>query len=566
MAEQTKNTLRIGLLFLLLLLPTNFALCTAIDLEYSLLKKIAYLLVVLVLLLLPATFLKTRTYFIVEGIFNFFLFPIDVVSLYLNRQSTSLPFLENILHTDLNEAGELLTSMWMFCVVVVILWIVYFVLAARVKNFYLFSSTIRNCIWISGAILTIGGIITYTVYGRMRNKDMSACKLILNAVDISFMKLYKIHPYNLYLESIDLIKAHYQQCRLESHIESFSFGYSPRFNSSPTIYVLVIGEAARYDHWGMNGYSRNTTPLLFQQKNLICFDHVYTQANLTSRSLPLILTRATAECPNIAYQEKSILEAFQEAGYESGYISKQIPSSLSKRIMKQSTYSYSYPKPIDVDGNYDEDLVSKLHEYITDTLQFFTLHTLGCHFRYEQRYPASFEKYTPVMGHSFSYAMIDKSNKEKFINAYDNAVFYTDFFLNKLIESIDSLSRPAAVIYISDHGESLWDDERQLSLHGSYPIAECEYHVPFFVWYSDEYATLYPDKIRAMKSNITKSISSDAVFYSLLDLAGIDDTESLRSICSTSLQSMDSIWIQTGSGEAKKISIHSLKQEYETLH
>ena len=74
MSEQVRNRLRIAGLFTLLLLPIFYALFSAIDLEYSWLKKLAYLSVALVLLLIPAVFLKARTYFLVEGIFNFFLF------------------------------------------------------------------------------------------------------------------------------------------------------------------------------------------------------------------------------------------------------------------------------------------------------------------------------------------------------------------------------------------------------------------------------------------------------------------------------------------------------------
>ena len=87
MSNKTKNIIRIVILFLLLLLPIFYAMVKAIDLESSLLKKIAYFGAVLSLLFLPALFFKTRTYFIIEGIFNFLLFPIDIASLYLNHQS-----------------------------------------------------------------------------------------------------------------------------------------------------------------------------------------------------------------------------------------------------------------------------------------------------------------------------------------------------------------------------------------------------------------------------------------------------------------------------------------------
>ena len=322
------------------------------------------------------------------------------------------------------------------------------------------------------------------------------------------------------------------------------------------MYVLVIGETSRYDHWGINNYTRDTSPRLMQCNNLINYDSVFSLANLTSTSVPLILTRATAHNPELAYKEKSLSEAFQEAHFQTGWITKQTPIPLAIRIMETCDFTYSYAKEIDVDGNYDIDIVDNVRDFASDTMQFFVLHSLGCHFRYEQRYPQEFANFQPTFGKTFSYTMISEENKDKLINAYDNAILYTDYFLSELIHYMDSLDRPAVMLYISDHGESFWDDERKLSLHGSYQISEYEYHVPMFVWYSDEYKALYPDKVQAMHQNKTTPISSDVVFYSMLDIAGIEDiVDSTRSICSPSLVPMDTIWVFTGSGSVEAMPI-----------
>lgn len=544
-------------LFLLLLLPIFYALFTAIDLEYSWLKKAAYLAVVIVLLLLPALFLKARTYFIVEGIFNFFFFPIDIVSLYLNRQPTSTAFLQNILNTDHHEAFELLGSLWPVCVVVVLLWALYFVLAIHVENRFLFHRKARLVLLVSfGILLAIGGTAMFALQ-KFVFPDKPAKTAVKDAVDAMWFKLYKIYPYNLYLETADIIQMHRQQVRLQEQVSLFRFGIQASKERQPEIYVLVIGEATRYDHLGLNGYTRNTTPLLAQCRNLISFDSAFAQANLTGYSVPLMMTRATARDPETAYREKSLPEAFQEAGFRSGMICKQVPSLLFKRIMQASDDAFTYSKPIDVAGNYDEEMTEQLRAFTHDTAQFVVLHSLGCHFRYEQRYPEAFAVYEPVLGVTFSYSMIAEENKDKLINAYDNAILYTDYFLNGLVQYLDSLDRPAAMLYMADHGESFWDDERKLSLHGSYRISEYEYHVPMLIWYSDEYAALHPDKIEAMQQNKTTPVSSDVVFYSMLDIAGIEDiVDSTRSICSPSLVPVDTVWVHTGSGSVEPFCIH----------
>lgn len=556
MFSPNRNTLRVIVLFGLLLLPIIYALFTAIDLEYSFLKKGAYLAVVILMLLIPAVFLKARTYFIVEGVFNFFFFPIDIASLYLNRQSTSTAFLENIIHTDFHESIELLVSMWPICVVVIALWVLYFWLAIRVENRYLLPPIIRNIVLISIPVTFMMGMLCMTLILTQVYKERPLGSTLTDAVDMMWMKLYKIYPYNLYIETSDIIRATQHQRNLQKQVDDFYFGIQSMPKDSAALYVLVIGETARYDHFSINGYNRPTSPLLAFTRNLISYDSAYSQANLTRPSIPLILTRATADCPEKAYSEKSLPEAFQEAGFQVGFISKQIPIGIIPRIMSACDYSHDYAKGIDVLNNYDEDMINEMRKWNNDTLQFFVLHSLGCHFRYELRYPSEFAVFQPTFGNSFNYSMITEENKEQLVNAYDNAILYTDYFLSQLIAYMDSLDRPAIMLYMSDHGESFWDDERKLSLHGSYQISEYEYHVPLLVWYSDEYKANYPEKVKTMLQNKTTPVSSDVVFYSLLDAAGIDDiVDSTRSICSPYLEAQDTITIITGSGSTERWAI-----------
>ena len=556
MSVISKNSVRITVLFLLLLIPIFYALFAAIDLEYSWLKKTAYFVVVLLLLLIPALFFKARTYFILEGIFNFFFFPIDVASIYLNRQPTSTAFLENIFQTDIHESLELLISLWPICILVIFLWIIYFVLSFRVENKYLLTPFLRKTVLIGlPSAFAIGMLAMLLLLTRVHG-ERSVKSTLIDAIDMVWIKLYKIYPYNLYIESAKILQNTIQKSQMQKEVENFSFGIQAQPTDSSSLYILVIGETARYDHFGINGYARSTTPLLSQTSHLISYDSAFSQANLTSYSVPLILTRATARDPQTAYKEKSLPEAFQEAGFRAGYISKQIPSLLVRRIMDRCDDALYDAKDMDVNGSYDIDIVDILREMTYDTAQFFVLHSLGCHFRYELRYPSEFAIFQPTLGTTFSYSMITEENKEKLINSYDNAIYYTDYFLSSLIHYMDSLNRPAVMVYMSDHGESFWDDERKMSLHGSYQISEYEYHVPLIVWYSDEYMALYPEKVSCIQQNKTTPVSSDVIFYSLLDLANIEfAVDSTRSICSPYLSSMDTIWVHTGSGDVEKWGI-----------
>ena len=547
--DNIRNTVRMVILTGLLLVPAFYAMGTAIDLEYSWLKRAAYLLTVLTLLAIPALLLKARTYFLAEGILNFLFFPIDIASLHLNRQSTSTVFLQNIFETNLSEATELLRSSWLPATGVIVLWVVYFAIAVRVDNRRLFSWRVTRIILYSAGGLLVTGIAAMVILLTRFHAERDIKSTLSEAAGLVWVKLYKIYPYNLYIETADLLQMRRNRRQLQQQVATFRFGIEPVQRENPELYILVIGEAARYDHFGINGYERNTTPLLAQQQ-LTSYEHVYTQANVTAQSLPMIVTRANATHIERAYSEKGITEAFQEAGFKTGWLTKQVPYPFVDRIMRTCDYSRFYAKGFDVDNNYDGEMVTDLHGYIEDTLQFFVLHSLGCHFRYEQRYPKSFEHFTPVLGQSFSYSMLKEENKQMLVNAYDNAILYTDYFLSELIGYADSLNRAAVVLYVADHGESFWDDERKLSLHSSYQVSEYEYHVPMFVWCSEEYCNRYPEKIAAIRHNSRTPITTAAVFHSLLDAAGISSAvDSTLSICSYSLHAVDTIDVISGSGE-----------------
>ena len=107
------------------------------------------------------------------------------------------------------------------------------------------------------------------------------------------------------------------------------------------------------------------------------------------------------------------------------------------------------------------------------------------------------------------------------VNSYDNAIRYTDYFLDSLIQILEESGRPAVMVYVGDHGENLMDDERHMLLHGTYAGSVYEYHVPLFIWMSDEYKSLYPEKMESLQANTYKKMTTMYLFHSLLHLGGI---------------------------------------------
>jgi glucan phosphoethanolaminetransferase (alkaline phosphatase superfamily) len=132
--------------------------------------------------------------------------------------------------------------------------------------------------------------------------------------------------------------------------------------------------------------------------------------------------------------------------------------------------------------------------------------------------------------------------KSILINSYDNAITFTDYFIELVLRELEATGRSAVLVYVGDHGENLLDDERNMFLHGTYGGSEYEYHVPLFVWTSPQYARLYPKKIQTMRNNTKKCFTTMTIFHSLLDLGNIyyEQLDSTQSIVRTTLCS-DSI-------------------------
>ncbi len=543
-----KSILFSVLTLLLLLLPCLVTVFVSIDLNYSIVKQAGYLLLVLVCLLLPALILKARTYFLIEGICNFLLFPIEIAALYLNKQSATPLFIETILSTNWGEATELLSSFWWACLAVVLLWGIYFYLTAHIENTYLFPIAWRKrllaaCVVVCLSIYGAVGIVVWK-YATVRTVSYIAS----NTHDKFWMKFEKVFPYNIYIGVYQWYQVQQEWEDAQAALESFRFGIAQRDYSASPLFILYIGESARYDHFQVNGYNRPTTPYLDTCSNLISFHHIYSQANLTAVSMPFILTRATPDNPAPQYTERSVVEAFAEAGFHTAFIEKNSHSPFVWRIMNTCSYHYLYSTGID-NTIYDTDMLRHVQKALSDSAQLVVLHSIGSHFKYCLRYPEEDAYFQPAMTAKDGYSTAE-SNKIAILNAYDNTIRQTDKALGELIDYVRSLHRPAVVLYLSDHGESLWDDARKLVLHGSFVYAEAQYHIPFLIWYSDEYQSLYPHTITTLQENTTAFQTSGIVFSTLLNMAGITEvTDSTSSACSPYLQSLDSIRVMNGKGE-----------------
>jgi glucan phosphoethanolaminetransferase (alkaline phosphatase superfamily) len=172
-------------------------------------------------------------------------------------------------------------------------------------------------------------------------------------------------------------------------------------------------------------------------------------------------------------------------------------------------------------GAFDEALLGPLDQVLqrSDEKQLIVLHTMGSHFNYRHRYPASFDVFRPSFSHSVSVDFHDRAIAEELNNAYDNSILYTDYVVSRVIEAVARSQRVAGVIYVADHGENIFDRACDLTGHG---IASPEsFEVAAFVWYSTAYASQYPGKVLALKQNAALRLSTNNISPSLLEMADI---------------------------------------------
>lgn len=522
---------------LILLIPNIACMLLATDLTYSWLKEVVYLAVVLLCYALPMPFLKQRTYFVLAGIVGLFWMPIEVSSLYLNKMTTSSHFIGIIQETNWIEASEVLKTAWPLVVLTIGIWIAYWWLVSRIDNK-------QNCPkWTR----IPAGIVAMLLVG------------ICISVDKIGMKFEKIYPTDVYLAAQRLHREKASVRQLQAQIADFRFGLDMKQDSIEEHYIFILGEAARYDHFHRNGYARQTSPELDTIAGLYSLEALYCEANLTRNSMPLILTRATIDQPERGASERCIVEAYHEAGYQTAWLSNQPMMDFSRRMAGEQDYQYEVLTGLDGGiGHYDTVVVGQARQLLEQhpaRKSFYLLHLLGSHLKYDQRYPKKYECFTPAVQAADGYAVLSAKNKERVVNAYDNTILYTSHVIAEAIRLLQEQKGIRALVYVSDHGENLFDDERELSVHGSYEGTIHESHVPCFVWLSEDFKQAHPEKVEALEANLQKQVQSDVVFYTLADIGGLDKiVEPSKSIFSDQLQSTDTIRMMTGNGNIEQIT------------
>ncbi len=279
----------------------------------------------------------------------------------------------------------------------------------------------------------------------------------------------------------------------EAHREEIPLPDAVFADNEPTAVVLVIGESARRANSSLYGYARETNPLLSRQHNL----HV-----LTARSCATYTTAGV----------KAILEY-----KDMDELYEVLPNYLYRAgaDVVWRTSNWGEP-PIHID-EYEERTDSALFAGVKERILasdkhkvLICLHTSTSHGpAYHTRYPESFEYFSPVSTN------VEESRNDltKLYNAYDNSIRFTDYLLSNLIDTLRTMDGwHTAMLYVSDHGESL--GENGLFMHGM-PLSVApreQYEIPMLLWMKDDY--------RPMRSDLGE-VDQHYVFHTVLNLMNV---------------------------------------------
>ncbi len=295
--------------------------------------------------------------------------------------------------------------------------------------------------------------------------------------------------------------------------------------SKPKLMVFVVGETARADHISLNGYPRDTMPRLAKEDNIYSFKQATSCGTSTAYSVPCMfsyLNQADYDIDTADYHE-NVLDTLQRLGVT---VIWRDNNSSSKGVADRVSYTdFKEPKtnPVcDVECR-DVGMLTGMDKMVDtkapkDTL--IVLHQMGNHGpAYYKRYPSHFTHFTPVCKSN----ELSQCDQKAVINGYDNALRYTDDFLAQTIDALKPYADKYDVmmVYMSDHGESL--GENNIYLHGlPYQIApDTQKHVPLIIWSPENNGI---DSAR-LQAQTTQPISHDAITPSLLTFFDIQTKE-----------------------------------------
>lgn len=426
--------------------------------------------------------------------------------------------IQNMMETDIKESRDLVT--WnMLAYVLVIAGL--------------------PMLWLWGKPLSPEGFLR-----RQRNRLLSSAgSLVLIALVAAFFyadlaSIFREHrsirftivPHN-YLVSL---RTHFKNHHLREDIPFRTYGEdaqritgagtSAGAAAKPRLLVMVVGETARAESFGLQGYARNTTPELAKLP-ITYFSNVSSCGTATAVSLPCLFSGFIRKDydAGVAKHREGLLDILQRGGYAVSWLDNNSGcKGTCDRIENVPLLADRRDVWCHQEECQDDLLIESFASFLSGAPvkdRVIVLHQQGSHGpAYYLRYPKAFERFTPACNSN----ALQSCTRQQVINTYDNTIAYTDHIIASAIKTLAKDDRySSALLYVSDHGEST--GERGLYLHGApYLLAPSQQtHVPMLTWLSPAFAAEEPSRAACLSQRRQDDLSHDHVFQSLLGLAGV---------------------------------------------
>lgn len=297
-------------------------------------------------------------------------------------------------------------------------------------------------------------------------------------------------------------------------------------NSDIDNVVLVMGESSTRSHLSVYGYYLKTTPYLEEwnsSENLIAFDNVISSFCGTNPSFASMFTFRNYENNMPWNKSENLISIMNECQYKTYWISNQEKvDSWGSAIAAFSDcarvkyYTNEFASPRDGrSGRYDELVLDFLNRrFEKSEKNFFVFHLMGSHEIFSERYP---EKYRIFSSYDIKDNVIN-GNKEIMAN-YDNSILYTDYVLNEIIKNFSQ--EDAIILYISDHGEELFNEINNFTHANTQEGLE----IPFIVWCSERFKEKHFEKYKSIQNAKHKPFMTDDLIHTILDLCDIESKD-----------------------------------------
>ncbi len=441
----------------------------------------------------------------------FFFAAFQMVLLYMyGRSVIAVDMFLNVVTTNPGEVGELLGNMIFIILTIVVIYVppIVFGIIAVTRKWRLKQGLMQCIRGVSLWMIALGIICFSFSFASSRKYRPQNDLYPVNVI------------YNLYLAIERTAKvANYEETSANYRFNAQTI----KADSIQQTLVVIIGETSRADNWQILGYSRATTPKLMNKDGLVAFPRAISQSNTTHKSVPMLLSELDAtNFGDSIYHVKSLITAFKEAGFHTYFFSNHSRNHSFIDFFGEEADDNVFIKEQMAENqtaSYDTDLLIHLDNALDDShsKKLIVLHSYGSHFNYIDRYPEDFGSFQPDRPAHATHHYRDKQ-----MNAYDNTIEFTSNLLSDVMTRLGKDCGETSMIYVSDHGEDIFDDERRLFLHASPIPSYYQIHVPFLVWLSPNYCQNNPNAIANLKENELKYVAtSQAFFHTIMQMGGV---------------------------------------------